>query len=145
MQRKHRISPKRSRSLAQPIETSASPLSVSTPRRDAVLAPCASMTLRRTGSQTPMSRHQWTSSRLTYCTLSASNTPPRTSSTKASSAKQSSCGDGPAENATRPESSSSPRIPCSRFFFAEFDWRRRTHTSCQYPPGQNVYLLNSEE
>ena len=41
---------------------SASTLSVSTQRRDTVLAPSASMSLK--GSQTHMPRHHWTSSRL---------------------------------------------------------------------------------
>ena len=41
--------------------------------------------------------------------LSVSSTPPSTSSTQASCAKQSSCGDGPSENAATSNSSSSPR------------------------------------
>ena len=61
---------------------SASPLSVSTQRRDTVLTPSASMSLRKTGSQTPMQRHHWTSTRLACFTLSVSSTPSRTSSTK---------------------------------------------------------------
>ena len=59
--------------------------------------------------KTPMPRHHWASSRLACFTLSVSSTPPRTSSTKVSSAKQSSCGDGPAENTATSQSSSLPR------------------------------------
>ena len=75
------------------------PMSVSNPPRNTALANSASMSSRRTGSQAPMPRHHWTSTCRACLTLSVSITPPRTSSTKASSAKQSSCGDGPAENA----------------------------------------------
>ena len=59
--------------------------------------------------KTPMPRHHWASFRLACFTLSVSSTPPRTSSTKVSSAKQSSCGDGPAENTATSQSSSLPR------------------------------------
>ena len=68
--------------------------------KDTALAPSASMSFRRTGSQTPMPRHHWTS----YCgaclTLSVSSTP------TTHVIKQSSCGDGPAEKAATSESSS---------------------------------------
>ena len=46
------------------------------------------MSLRRTSSQTPMPRHHWTSFGLACFILSVSSTPPHTSSTKVSSAKQ---------------------------------------------------------
>ena len=87
----------------------ASPLSVSIQRRDTALAPPASMSLRKTGSQTSMPQHHWTSSCRACLTLSVASNPPRTSSTKRSSTKQSSYGEGPAENAATSESSSLPR------------------------------------
>ena len=101
-------------SLSRPIESCSwvdphHPLSVSIQRRDTALALSASMSLRRTGGQAAMPRHHWTSSCRACLTLSVSSTLPRMSSTEASSAKQCSCGDGPAESAATPESSSLPR------------------------------------
>ena len=62
--------------------------------------------LRKTCSQTPMPRHHGTSSSRDCLTPSVSGALPRTSSTRASSAKKPSCGDGPAENAATSEKSS---------------------------------------
>ena len=87
-----------------------------------------------TGSQTSMPRHHWTSSRLACLNLAVASTPPRTSSTTASSAKQSSCNDGPAENAATAGSSSLPR-GSSRMTF-----RKDSTNRTKYGAGANPFF-----
>ena len=129
----HHTSSWRSWSLSRPIEM----CSLVDPHhccrcqsRDTALAPSSALApSRRTDSRTSMARHHL-SSRRACLSLSCSSTPPRTSSTKTSSAKKSWCGDPSAANAATCESSS----PLGGLHEWPSEWTRPTPQGTELVP-----------